>query len=1085
MADTQYDASNITVLEGLEAVRRRPAMYIGSTDSYGVYHIISEVIDNSVDEALQNVCTEISITIQKDGSVRVEDNGRGIPVDVHPQTHKSALETVMTVLHAGGKFGQGGYKVSGGLHGVGVSCTNAVSEWMITQVKRNGKLYQQEYRKGIPQYDVKEVGTSTGTGTIQTFLPDKEIFKDTSIPRKMVLDKIRKQAYLMGKLKFIFLDENTNEGPYTFYFEGGIKSYIKHLNQDKKRIGNIIHFTKAQEDVEVDIALQYTDDINDNVFAFANNITNPEGGTHITGFRMAVTKVINDYAKKYSLLKENEDNLTGDDVREGLSAIVSVFLNDPQFEGQTKMKLNNPEVLNIVRSVTSDYLSNYFEENPKEAKSILEKALLASRARKAARAARDAVIRKGALEGSTLPGKLADCSERDPAKSELYIVEGDSAGGSAKMGRDRKTQAILPLRGKPINSEKYRIDRVLENEMLKDLVIALGCGIGESFNLQKLRYNKVILMSVDHEEMTLVKDPDGMITNVKIGQFIDDMIEGKIDNKGWKILCFDAKTHKNVFRKIQYVLRHEIDDDLYHITLEDGRSVKVTGAHSLFKMKKGKFETVAVKDLKIGDILAVPDKISLKNSQDITIDILEYLAGEDDNFASLFIVSGEKVRAMRNTRVFTTLNTQDIESYYDNFEIMEAQEGGKKDTTAYKLSFRNDLPSMTNRFHAERLRKAYKSIHEGISVTQLSDDELSMLDDGTEIFFKGNPVSMHRMVHINEDFVKFLALFAVGGDIHPNGDIHLTCTKQGVSDDMVKAIFMSVRDIPQIIEESTPTSYTAHYIISSPVFTYLIRKLYGINFQKQGSIPDIILNVSKYLQHIFLENFMLLIGEKDNVQVKTEEDKNRILYLLLNMQIPFTIDGMKITLLEQTDKPTDSKGLAIKNIEKVQPTSKFVYDFSVKDHENFTVGGVYAHNTDADVDGSHIVTLLLTFLYRHLRPLIDNGFVYIAQPPLYKVAVGTKKEYWAIDDADKERIIAELTAKQVKVSGIQRYKGLGEMNPEQLWQTTMNPLNRTIKRVTVDDAEEADKTFDMLMGEEVAPRRKFIQNNAKEADLDI
>jgi DNA gyrase subunit B len=1509
MADSAYDASSITVLEGLEAVRRRPAMYIGSTDFHGVYQIVSEIIDNGVDEALQGECTEIKVAILKDGSVRIEDNGRGIPVDIHQQTKKSALETVMTVLHAGGKFGTGGYKVSGGLHGVGMSATNAVSEWMITEVKKGGKLYRQEYKKGIPTTKVEEVGKAEGHGTIQHFLPDKEIFKDTTIPIKMVLDKIRKQAYLMGKLKFIFEDELHDQAPYTFYFEGGIKSYIKHLNRDKKKISQIVSFNKSGEDVEVNVAFQYTDDITDNVFAFANNVTNPEGGTHITGFRMALTKAINEYAKKAGLLKESEDNLTGDDVREGLTAVVSVRLTDPQFEGQTKMKLNNPEVLTIVRTLAGEYLSQYFEENPKEGKIIVEKTLLASRARKAARAARDAVIRKSALEGGTLPGKLADCSEKDPSKSELYIVEGDSAGGcfsgdtnialvdgrelsfkelvyeqkqgkrnfcytirkdgtigveeivnarrtkknaeivevtldngekikctpdhlfmtrdglytkaielkpalslmplyrkfsdskdknitidgyemvwnprsnswlfthmisdwynlwkknyrkddgeyrhhidfnkhnnnpinlkrlskeehlkihqiqvsktlhtpetidkcrklkrtktfremmskrmlrddtrsilsknakeqwenpvykeymkhswtefyetheeyrvenkkrlleaqkeywskdsnrdtqskrtkdyydkhpesaeylsviasiqwaddnlkkwrsektkeqwtvefrqkrikalkttyynktikklkefqsikgeiniekyneeriqsrdksilrfetfinryfngnnkdaieaiklynhkvvsvkrlnyvedvydievpfshnfalasgifvhnSAKMGRDRKTQAILPLRGKPINSEKYRIDRVLENEMLKDLVIALGCGIGESLNLQKLRYHKIILMSVDHDEMVLVKDPDNMITMVKVGSFIDAIINTEIETKGWKILCFDKNQKKNVFKKITYVLRHELDDTLYEITLKDGRNIKVTGAHSLFTNVDGNIEKVLVKDLSVGDSIATVEHINLKNSQELTIDLLEYLILEDEKYASMFLFSSQKVR---ETKKAIQKETNDSVDLYGN-DIFSTDRNSRETPFSYNLSFRRDIPSMMNRSQVERIRKTYKSIYEGISVNEIPADLFSNLEENAEIFFRGNPTSLNRIVSINEDIMKILGLLASNGDIHPNGEIHLSCKDLKKQEEIIKSIFLATHDVPQVIENDNGET---HYIINSPVFTYFVKKLFGMNFQKNGSIPDIVLNVSKKLQETFLHYYCV---DPHYIAYKNDEDKNRILFILLHLGISFTIDDGVFQILE--GKKTEDLGSGeIVSITKVSPTTSFVYDFSIASDENFTVGGICAHNTDADVDGSHIVTLLLTFLYRHLRDLIEQGYVYIAQPPLYRVGVPGNKEYWAIDDEDKDRIVAELTQKGTKISSIQRYKGLGEMNPEQLWQTTMNPLNRTVKKVLIEDAEEADKVFDMLMGNEVAPRRKFIQTNAKEAQLDI
>lgn len=630
-----YGAAQIRVLKGLEAVRKRPAMYIGSTDVYGLHHCVYEVIDNSIDEALANYCDRIAITLHKDGSLSVLDNGRGIPVGKHKQTGKSALETVMTNLHAGGKFEKGAYKVSGGLHGVGVKCTNALSEWMTTEVYKDGKVYRQEYEKGIPKTSVEEIGKTKSkkiTGTKQHFKPDAEIFSTTEFDYDTILKRIRQQAYLTGGLTFVLKDENTGR-QHTLYFENGVKSYIKYLTRNERPLSKTFHLQSEESGVWVEVALRYTDDLQEKVLPFANNIYNPEGGTHLTGFRTALTKALNDYARKYELLKEKDGKLTGDDVREGLTAVVSVRLADPQFEGQTKIKLNNAEATGAVRSIVYKGLTEFLVESPQNAKSIIGKAMMSAKARKAAKAAREAVIRKGALEGASLPGKLADCSSKDPAASEIYIVEGDSAGGSAKQGRDRNIQAILPLTGKPMNSEKYRLDRVLKNEKLKDLIVALGCGVGETLDLSKLRYHKIVIMN------------------------------------------------------------------------------------------------------------------------------------------------------------------------------------------------------------------------------------------------------------------------------------------------------------------------------------------------------------------------------------------------------------------------------------------------------------------DADVDGEHITTLVLTLFFRHLKPIIDAGYLYIAQPPLFKITVGKTKQ-WIIDETEREEYLTKLPPEKRERAKVQRYKGLGEMNPDQLWETTMNPENRILKHVSIADAEEADKVFDMLMGKEVQPRRKFIQTHARHADLD-
>lgn len=490
-----YDAEQIQVLEGLDPVRKRPGMYIGSTGIDGLHHLIKEIADNSVDEAIAGFAKNITVTLQKDGGVKVEDDGRGIPVDKHKKTGKSALETVMTILHAGGKFGDGGYKVSGGLHGVGVSVVNALSTDVKAEVHRNGKAYVQNYKIGVPQGPIKVVGSAEDTGTTITFYPDVSIFETVEFEYEWVIDYLRHQAYLTKGIKNTVIDERTGS-KYSFYFEGGIQSYVRHLNIGKDVIGDEVFYVEKQvEDSMVEIALQYSDAFTETIKPFANNVFNPDGGMHITGFRSALTRVINEYARKNGLLKEKDENLTGEDAREGITAIILVKLPDPQFEGQTKNKLGNPEVRGYVEQVMTEWFSYYLEENPAIAKKIIGKAILSSQARKAARAARDNVIRKGVLEGTSLPGKLSDCSSKDPAISELYIVEGDSAGGSAKTGRDSKTQAILPLRGKVLNVERARLDKMLANNEITSMIKALGVGIDEQFNPKGLRYGRIIIMT--------------------------------------------------------------------------------------------------------------------------------------------------------------------------------------------------------------------------------------------------------------------------------------------------------------------------------------------------------------------------------------------------------------------------------------------------------------------------------------------------------------------------------------------------------------------------------------------------------------
>ena len=489
-----YTASDIQVLEGLEAVRRRPGMYVGSTDVRGLHHLIYEVVDNSVDEALAGVCDRIAITIHPDCSVTVEDNGRGIPVDIHPQTGKSALEVVHTILHAGGKFGGGGYKVASGLHGVGVSAVNALAAYLEVYVRRDGQLYHQRYEQGKPVTPVAVVGKAEGTGTRTVFLPDDTIFKSLDYKFDTLAERFREMAFLTRGLEIVFTDERSAR-EMTFYFEGGVTSFVRYLNRGRTVLHEPFHVERQVDDTLVEVALQYNDGYNEACYAFANNINTVDGGTHLTGFRSALTRTLNDYGRKAGLLKDADANFSGEDVREGLTAVLSVKLKEPQFESQTKGKLGNAEVKSQVESVVAEALAQFLEANAREARAIIEKSLTAARARAAARQARDLVIRKSALESLALPGKLADCSEREAGRAELYIVEGDSAGGSAKQGRDRRFQAVLPLRGKILNVEKARLDKILDSKEIRALITALGTGVGDSFDISNLRYGRIIIMT--------------------------------------------------------------------------------------------------------------------------------------------------------------------------------------------------------------------------------------------------------------------------------------------------------------------------------------------------------------------------------------------------------------------------------------------------------------------------------------------------------------------------------------------------------------------------------------------------------------
>jgi len=816
-----YKVSDIQVLKGLEAVRKRPAMYIGSTDKHGLHHIFTEILDNSVDEAIAGYCKNIWVILNKDGSLTVKDNGRGIPVDKHPETKVSTLETVMTNLHAGGKFEKGAYKVSGGLHGVGMKCTNALSEWMQTTVHFDGGIYTQRYERGIPVEPVKRIGDTEETGTEHTFAPDPTIFSETKFDFSTIVKQCRQHAYLTAGLRISVIDQTEEEEKrYDLYFEDGIKSYVQFLNIDSKTIGEEpLYINKTDEDVVVEVAMQYTDGMEEDVRCYTNNIVNPEGGTHLAGFRTAVTSAFNNYAQKEELLRSVDGNLSGDDVREGLTAVISVKVADPQFEGQTKIKLNNPEVKSIVARVVRDEITTYLEENPKEAKDIVGKAVLANKAKAAAKAARDAVIRKSALESTTLPGKLADCTSNDPAVSELFIVEGDSAG---------------------------------------------GCFSGDT---------KVAL--VDGRSISFLK-------------LIEEQKQGKTN------YCYTiAKNRKIAISEIQNVRKTKSNTEVVKITLDNQEEIVCTPNHK-FMLRDGSYKQA--KNLTPKDsLMPFNRKLSEKNLYS---------------------------------------KTSGTHKHHIDFN---------------KLNNRPD--NIVRNGDYARLEDAVRNYN-------------------------------HKIVSI--EYLK-------------------------------KRIDVYDLEVP----------HTHNFALHSGVFVH--------NSAKQGR--------DRHTQAI-----LPLRGKIMNTQ------KYRVDRVLSNNEFNDVTTALGVGIGETLD------------------ISKLRY------HKIIIM-------SDADVDGLHITTLVLTLLFRFFKPLIKEGYVYVAQPPLHKVEIG-KKKYYFINDTDKDTFV-----KRAKMEGSapveNRFKGLGEMNPDQLWETTMNPETRVLKRVEIQDAEEAEKIFEMLMGTEVPPRRRFIQTYAASANLDI
>jgi DNA gyrase subunit B len=812
--NTSYDAKDIQVLEGLEAVRRRPGMYVGGTDIKALHHLVYEVVDNAIDEALAGECTRIEIIIHPDSSVSVSDNGRGIPVGMHPSQKKSALEVVMTTLHAGGKFGGGGYKVSGGLHGVGVSAVNALSEWCEVEVQREGGVYFQRYERGYPKAPVKVIGKvkESVTGTKVTFKFDKQIFKeDIDFRFDTLAQRFREMAFVTRGVTIFFLDERTSR-ELTFYFEGGIISFVRYLNRNRETLHPVVYVEKSIEGVGVESAIQYTDAYTESVYSFANTINTVDGGTHLTGLRSALTRVINDYARKNGLLKDADPNFAGDDTREGMTAIVSVKHPDPQFESQTKVKLMNPEVQTYVTQVAGEAFGTFLDENPQAAKAIVAKCLTSARARDAARKARDLVIRKSALESLTLPGKLADCSERDPSKAELYIVEGDSAG---------------------------------------------GCFDGE----------------------TLVALADGRSLSFK--QIIEEQEQGQ------KHFCYTIGHDGQIaIAPILNPRRTRQNAGVVRVTLDNEERLNCTPDH-LFMLRSG--------------------------------DYLE--AG--------------------------------------------ALQPGTSLMPLYRRQSDNNRAEIVWDPHSERWLPA-------------QDSRVLPIDSERDAVLNHN----HRVLAVE--------------DLEEHADVY----------DL---------EVP----------HTHNFALASGVFVH--------NSAKQGR--------DRHFQAILPLRGKILNTERARL------DK-----ILGNNEVKALISALGTSIGDNFDL------------------------------EGLRYGRVIIM-TDADVDGSHIRTLLLTFFFRYMPTLIDGGHLFIAQPPLYRMAYKTQVKY-VYSDKEKDKALKELGGGD-KV-GIQRYKGLGEMNPIQLWETTMNPENRTLLLVTVDDAAEADRTFDMLMGDEVAPRKKFIQTHAKAVrNLDI
>jgi len=1099
-----YGADAITVLEGLDPVRRRPGMYIGSTSAAGLHHLIWEVVDNSIDEAMAGYATEISVSLLPNGLVEVKDNGRGIPVGKHKVTGVSALETVLTKLHAGGKFGDGGYKVSGGLHGVGVSVVNALSEYLKAEVHVEGKVWVQEYKVGKPLKAVKAVGTTKLTGTTITFKPDATIFTELEFSWGKILDRLRQQAYLTKGITINVFDKRAGHRPkkYKFHFEGGIKSYIKSLHRNKTvKNETVFYVDKDINSSKVEIALQYNDEYNETVLAFANNIHNPEGGTHLVGFRTALTRTLNNYARNKNLIKDKQENLTGDDVREGLTAIISVKLPDPQFEGQTKGKLGNAEMKGYVEQVFGEFFNTFLEEHPKEAEAIIGKCVLSAQARLAARTARATILRKGALEGMTLPGKLADCSSRHPEECELYIVEGDSAGGcwdgktkiALADGRNLSFKKLIAeyKRGKknfcytmnnnghigiaPILNPRLTKRNAKVIKVILDTNDELICTPDHLFRLANGTYLAAEKLTPKHNLAPLYRKYSEKNNRCSLDGY-EMVFDPK--NKKWiytHVLADLFNLNNNIYKSADGKHRHHIDFNKLnnnptniqrlsraeHLKCHHDNLENTLHRPDVVEKAKRAHQTVEYKN-KVKAIMTTPamkkmlSERAKKQWQDE-----EYKQYMTEKFLDFY----------QNNPDYQEKNNKLLDKNQKKY--WSVRENRKQQAARVKQYF------IDNPGAKEELRE--KALKEWSDKNLLTWRSTKTKGQWTPSFREKRKIAYNKTYYHHA-----MALLKKIFDQYGTIAWYETIRREKRNNNLLKF---------QTFSEKFFNGDNDKVLEAVELYNHKIKKI--IPLKKKIDVYD--------LEVPGTHNFALTSGIF--VHNSAKQGRNRRFQAILPLR-------GKILNVERARLDKMLANNEIKNL---------VIALGTNIDDQFDLEKLRYHRiiimTDADVDGAHIRTLLLTLFFRHFNPLVANGNLYIAQPPLYQLKKGVSIHY-AYSDEEKEKIISELGGnleeavevgeetdenetlevetendktrkgeedkkKSTRIT-IQRYKGLGEMNPEQLWETTMDPARRIVKQVTVEDAARADQIFDMLMGDNVAPRKNFIQTHAKKVqNLDI
>jgi len=1059
-AAKQYGAEAIQVLQGLEPVRKRPSMFIGSTDIRGLHHLVWEVVDNSVDEALAGYCTKIIVTVHKDGRITIEDNGRGIPVGIHPKYNKSALEMALTMLHAGGKFEKGAYKVSGGLHGVGVSVTNALSEHLVATVKRDGKLWVQEYKRGTPTGPVKEVGAATGTGTTISFKPDSQIFEKTEFEDDILISRIRELAFLNKGVEFVFTDERSGKTD-TFKYAGGIKEFVEFLNKNKNKLCPVIYFEKEKDSIIVEIAMQYNDSYNETVFTFANNINTHEGGSHLSGFKTALTRALNNYADKHGLT-DVKTELTSEDFREGLTAIISVKVPNPQFEGQTKTKLGNSEIKGIVDSVVYDLLSTFLEESPSAAKIIIGKCVDAARAREAARKARELVRRKGLFEGSSLPGKLADCSSNDPAKCEIYLVEGDSAGGC--FSGDTK---IALVDGRNISFKELVEEHLQGKDNFCYTIMHDG-----SIGIQRILHPRITKKNASVIKIILDNDEEIVCTPNHLFMLRNGSFKQAKD-----ILATDSLMP----------LRKQVS--------RIGKSITISGYEMVFDLQDSRWLFTHV----------LSDEYNLRNG------IYEALGGHrhhkdfnklNNNPTNICRLTKEEHLAFHRAHADKTLRTEEVlEKLRKIRQTPEFRENIRQKLLAMKNELsRRAKAQWENEEYKRYMVKKFLDFYD--RSPEYRSKSMQILKEAQKTYWASSDNRMKQAERVKTHFEK-----------NPERKIELSRRSKIQWADAQLRKWRSAKTKEQWTPEFRAKRKKAYDKTYFDNTIKLLRTLYdetkkidGIEFERRRKE----LNNKNILSYVtFLERFF-------------ENDASRLKEAVMNYNhkikqiVPMseTIDVYDIEV-PGTHNFALASGIFVHNSAKQGRNREFQAILPLRGKiinvekarlikvlknneivtiitalgtgigEDFDISKLRYDKviimTDADVDGNHISCLLLTFFYRMMPALVEGGKIYLAQPPLYKIEKNKKVNY-AYNDAQKEEIL-KVTGKEVN---IQRYKGLGEMNPTQLWETTMDPSVRALKKIAIEDAVAADEIFSILMGDEVEPRKEFILKHAKEVrELDV